>query len=88
MTAYFYETRRYLCETHRPVTACCMGEAAGIFADRKARKAFGKRGEARTCNIVAWSGDNTLGEYDAFIGVPTGHNETTGRNVRFTVRAA
>jgi hypothetical protein len=63
-----------------------MKEAAAIFAARLARREFGKRGEARTCTIGSYSQDGTLGEFSAFIGLTKG-NETTGRNVSFTVRA-
>jgi len=29
--------------------------------------------------------DGTIAEFEAFVGYPSGFNETTGRNVRFTV---
>lgn len=78
----------YTCESHRPVAAQDMREAAEIFAGRKARKAYGRGGYARTCSLESWSrDDHTVGEYNAFIGYRTGRNETTGRNVRFTVYA-
>lgn len=64
-----------------------MAEAAQIFANRAARRYYGRRAYARTCNCTAWSQDNTLREFSAFIGYSTGQNETTGSNVTFTVFA-
>jgi hypothetical protein len=78
----------YKSNGHRDVTAESMKEAAQIFADRKARKAYGKGGYARTCTLGSWSQDNSLGEFSAFIGYSTGRNETTGGNAYFTVYSA
>lgn len=85
--AYTYKKtmNTYRSHGHRDVSAADMNEAAQIFANRKARAKYGSGGYARTCNIECWSQDNTLGEYNAFIGYSTGKNETTGNNVRFTV---
>jgi hypothetical protein len=69
----------------RSVSADSMREAAEIFANRLARKAYGRRAYARTCNLNSWSQDNALGEYEAFVGYRTGTHETTGHNERFTV---
>jgi hypothetical protein len=77
--------KTYRSPDHRNVSADSMKEAAEIFANRKARSAFGRRGYARTCNLESWSQDNTIGEFEAFIGYRTARNETTGRNARFTV---
>lgn len=62
-----------------------MKDAAEVFAGRKARAAFGRKGYARTCNLESWSQDGAFGEFNAFIGYRTGQHETTGYNVRFTV---
>jgi len=62
-----------------------MRDAAEMFANRAARRAYGRRGYARTCTEGAHSQDYTLAEYSAFIGYTTGPNETTGHNVQFTV---
>lgn len=69
----------------RNVLAENMNIAAEIFANRAARKRYGRRGYSRTCTIQSWSQDNTLGEYQAFIGYRTAPQETTGSNVHFTV---
>ena len=83
--------KKYTTAGCRAVTAENMSEAAGIFADRMARKKYGKTGYARTCNLESWSQDQTLGEYSAFIGhAPAGkHNRgtTVGGNIRFSVYA-
>lgn len=67
-----------------------MSEAAETFAGRMARKKYGKTGYCRTCNLESWSQDQTLGEFNAFIGyTPAGkHNKgtTVGGNIRFSVR--
>ena len=80
---------KYTTNGCRAVTAENMSEAAGYFANRIARKTFGKTAYARTCNRSSWNADNTLGEYDAFIGyTPAGkHNigTTVGGNIRFSV---
>jgi hypothetical protein len=78
---------KYICENHRPVSGVeSMTDAAEIFAARKARAFFGRSGYVRTCTLESYSQDGQLGEYNAFVGYSTG-SETTGRNVRFTVRA-
>jgi hypothetical protein len=72
----------------RSVSADSMRDAAEIFANRLARKAYGRSAYARTLNLNSWSQDNTVGEYEAFIGYRTGPHETTGHNERFTVTLA
>lgn len=76
----------YHCNGFRSVRADGIHDAAEIFAKRAARRAFGKRGLVRTLNEDSYTEDFSLVEFNAFIGYPSGHNETTGRNVRFTVR--
>lgn len=63
-----------------------IGEAAEIFAMRKARAQYGTRGTVRTCNLGSYAEDGSLAEFSAFIGTNKG-NETTGHNVNFTVYA-
>ena len=83
--------KKYTTSGCQAVTAENMSEAAEIFAGRMARKKYGKTGYCRTCNLESWSQDQTLGEYNAFIGyTPAGkHNRgtTVGGNIRFSVRA-
>ena len=82
--------KKYTTSGCQAVTAENMSEAAEIFAGRMARKKYGKTGYCRTCNLESWSQDQTLGEFNAFIGyTPAGkHNRgtTVGGNIRFSVR--
>ena len=79
---------KYTCNGFRPVEAESIREAASIFANRAARRAFGRSGYARTCQIQAHARDMSFAEFSAFIGYTTGRNETTGHNVQFTVSAS
>ena len=72
----------------RDVTAESMRDAAAIFANRLARKRYGRWAYARTCVQQAHSQDGTLGEYSAFVGTAGRERGTTvGSNINFTVRA-
>jgi hypothetical protein len=80
---------KYKTQGCNAVVAESMSEAAGLFSARIARKRYGKTGYCRTLNLESWSQDNTLGEYNAFVGyTPAGkHNigTTIGSNIRFSV---
>lgn len=76
----------YHCNGHRSVRAPGIRDAAKVFAAREARRAFGRRGLVRILYVDCCVEDGTLAEFEAFIGYASGFNETTGRNVRFTVR--
>ena len=69
----------------RGVSAESMDDAAKLFAQRMARKQFGIRGYALRPVAGSYTEDGRLVEYSAFIGYSTGRNQTTGRNVHFTV---
>ena len=71
----------------RPINADSAREAAEVFAGRLARRAYGRRGYARTLNCTAWSQDNTITEWQAFIGYRSGPSETTGSNEYFTIHS-
>ena len=73
------------CNGFRSVRAEGILEAAEVFAKRAARRAFGRRGIVRVIREDSYAPDYSLIEFEAFIGYPSGHNQTTGRNVRFTV---
>jgi hypothetical protein len=70
------------------VRAETINEAAMIFADRAARRKYGRAGYCRTCNQQCHAQDMSFAEYSAFIGSSTGRNETTGTNLQFTVYTA
>ena len=73
------------CNGFRSVRAEGILDAAEVFARRAARRAFGRRGIVRILREDCYSPDYSLIEFEAFIGYASGHNQTTGRNVRFTV---
>lgn len=75
----------YHCSGFRSVRAEGILEAAEVFAKRAARRAFGRRGIVRVLREDSYAPDYSLIEFEAFIGYASGQNETTGRNVRFTV---
>jgi len=75
----------YHCAGFRSVRADGILDAAEVFAKRAARRAFGRRGLVRVLNEDSYSEDFCLVEFNAFIGYPSGRNETTGHNYRFTV---
>lgn len=75
----------YTCAGYRPVRAESNREAAEIFATREAVKQYGKKGLVRVLNENAWNHDLRLVEWQAFIGKMSGHNETTGHTIHFTV---
>ncbi len=77
---------RYTCSGFRAVTAETFSDAAIVFANREARRQFGRRGYARTLNPGSYAKDGSLAEFSSFIGYNTGPNETTGHNTHITVR--
>ncbi len=77
---------KYSCNGFQSVTAETINEAAEIFANRAARRTYGRGAYARTCNPQSHSRDMSIAEFSAFIGYTTGHNETTGSNISFTVQ--
>ena len=72
----------------RNVKAEDMREAAQIFADRMARRKFGKRGIATRPNMGAYDPKMRFAEFESFVGVKTGRSETSGSNTHFTVSIA
>ena len=80
----------YTCDNHRPIQegeVYDMKESAFVFATRKAKAKFGKRGECRTCNQDAYSPGGNYATYSAFIGTSDRQGNTHGHNVTFTVYA-
>ena len=75
----------FRCNSFRSVRSDSIRDAAEIFARRAARRAFGRRGIVRTLVEDSYTRNLSIVEFAAFIGYPTGRNETTGHNVRFTV---
>lgn len=80
--------KKYTTNGMRSVTAESMTDAAELFANRIARKTYGRRAYARTCACGSQSRDGSIGEYNAFVGVSgPERGMTTGKNVFFTVYA-
>jgi hypothetical protein len=78
-------TTKYICRGFRPVRAGSIREAAQLFADRAARRQFGRAGYAGTCTMGSYTENGETAEFSAFIGRLTGRRETTGHNYNFTV---
>jgi hypothetical protein len=79
--------KTYSTHGRKSVQSESIKAAAEIFAARIARNEFGKRGDCRTCKMDSYSQDGTSADFSAFIGITRG-NETTGRNINFSVLAA
>jgi hypothetical protein len=77
---------KYACEDYRNVEADTGMEAARIFAHRAARRAFGRKGYARTVREDAWAMDGSSVTVEAFIGYDVGGGTTSGRGERLTIR--
>jgi hypothetical protein len=84
---------KYISPGFRSVEACSNSAAAVIFAERAARKQYGRSGYCEVCKQVASSTDGTFAEYVAFIGyIPRGlGNETIAagsKKITFGVTAS
>jgi hypothetical protein len=81
---------KYTSPGFRSVDAYSISAAAMIFAERVARKHYGKSGYCGTCMQVAYSTDGTFAEYRAFIGhaLRDPRNQTVGHHQSFVVHAA
>ncbi len=79
------EVHRFCCSGWNSVKAENIKAAATVFASRAARRVYGRRGEVRTCNIVASSQDGWRVECSAFIGKRSSGGETVGNNFTFIV---
>ncbi len=81
---------KYTSPGFRSVEACSIRAAAVIFAERAARKQYGKAGYCQTCTQRACSSDGTFAEYSAFIAYTPREqrSEAAGHNEFFAVYAA
>lgn len=78
----------YQCHGHRKVVAETIKEAAKIFAERQARRRYGRSAHCRTCTMGAYAQNGKFAEFSAFIGYIADRREpntTTGTNFNFTV---
>lgn len=81
--------KRFTCQGFRPVDAYNAAEAAEIFADRKAKREYGRSGYCHHVRLDCWAESGTYANYEAFIGkaVRGDPNTTSGHNVWLTVYA-
>lgn len=81
--------RRFTCEGFRAVEAYGPEEAAEIFAERQARRDYGRAGYCRLVRLDCWAESGRYHNYECFIGttVKGEPNTTAGRNIWLTVYA-
>jgi len=78
----------YRCDGFHGVDADSPKEAAEIFANRHARKEFGKRGYCRTVRLDCWARDGRTFHFEAFIGRDIDRQGTCqGHNVWLYIHA-
>jgi hypothetical protein len=70
----------FSCTGFRRVAAETPHQAAMIFANRAARRAFGRRGYCRVIRHASWTKNGMWHSFEAFIGYDVSRNETTGYN--------
>lgn len=78
--------KSYICDGMRPVKEESMAKAAKIFANRQARKEYGRRGYARTIRLDHWTQDGAFATFQAFIGKDIGGGSTAGHDVWIDVK--
>jgi hypothetical protein len=80
---------KYISEGFRSVQACSITAAVVIFAERVARKRYGKSGCCGTFTQIAGSADGRFAEYSVFIGYsPRGRRNKIGHHQTILVYAA
>lgn len=77
----------YRCTGFRNLEADHFWEAAERFADRAARREYGRRGYRRTLRLDNWAENGTSQTFEAFVGVAVRGDPgtTSGHNVWLTV---
>lgn len=60
-------------------------DAAVVFANRYARRVYGKRGHCRVIRLDSWTQDGRLSNFQAFIGIHNRDGSTTGGNIPLQV---
>ena len=79
---------KYTSHGHRPSSApdaASQSEIGELFAQRKARRLYGRTGRVGALRLDGQSPDGSVMEFDAFLGRPAPGGGLAGRNVRFTV---
>lgn len=75
-----YTEQRFECEGFRAVMACDARQAAEIFAQRLARREFGRNGRVGALRLDTWSEDGSTHRFEAFVGRHTGAGDISGHN--------
>lgn len=60
-------------------------DAAWLFANRLAKREYGRKGYCHHARLDCASADGRYGHYECFIGVPAEGGGTTGKNIRLSV---
>lgn len=76
----------FRCEDFRPVRAWDATEAAEIFANRWAQRAYGRRGFCYKARLDSWTESGRTHNYECFVGTPA-DSGCVGRNIWLTVYA-
>ena len=76
---------KYLCDSFRPLRRSdavqTAIDAATVFANRLARREYGRKGYARTVRPDSWTPDGSSHTFEVFIGTDgPQHGTTVGRN--------
>lgn len=76
---------KYTCKGYRPIvmdTECEDINPARVFAERMARREYGRRGQVGALRLDSYTQDGTCSAYEAFIGAPASDgNGIVGHNV-------
>jgi len=73
---------RYHCSGCQSVEAEGVQAAAEVFANRLAKRHYGRRGYCRTLRLDSWTQNQSSFTYQAFIGRSVGDGNTTaGHNI-------
>lgn len=75
---------KHSCAGFRPIVTDGSVEVGRVFAERFARREYGKRGAVGTCRLESWSPDGRFAHYGAFVGVRR-DGGIVGSNYGFTV---
>jgi hypothetical protein len=76
----------YGCDGFKAVEADSPHGAAVAFANRKARREFGKRGYCRTARLDNWTENGHVFTFEAFIGYDVERGTCSGHNIWLYVR--
>ena len=79
-------SHKYACDDFRPVMADSPAGAAQAFAERLARRTYGRKGYCRNVRLDCWTESGTSHTFEVFIGYSVGQGTTSGHNEWLHVR--